>query len=389
MYFVLMYARNLPLPKTSFFLFGPRSTGKTTWLMKALPQAKWFNLLLDQDYLTLSADPSSFQKSVENLKSGSWIVIDEIQKLPSLLNSVHYLLTKYPNKYNFALSGSSARKLKRLETNLLAGRVIEKNFFPLTANELGKQFDVEKVLDTGLLPLIWTDQDLSKERLLSYVNTYLKQEIQQEALVSDVPAFSRFLRVASILNGTTLNYANVARDAQVKRKVAEHFFSVLVDTLIAFYLPAWQPKATVKEVAKPKFYFFDCGVVRACANRLGASLGVEEQGFLFETYILHELRAYMNSSATFGELSYWQSSAGNEVDVIWSLADKHIGIEIKSSKTWKSKFNNGLKHLLEQDKIKKAYGVYLGSHSEKHGGIEVLNLNDFLSALYKGELLNF
>ena len=148
-----MYDRNLELPPDSFFLFGPRSTGKTTWLLEKLGDAKWFNLLLDQDYLNLSANLSHFQDSVELLPKDSWIVVDEVQKLPNLLNSVHHLLTKYPGKYRFALSGSSARKLRRLDTNLLAGRVIERSFFPLSAKELGNDFDITKILDFGLARL--------------------------------------------------------------------------------------------------------------------------------------------------------------------------------------------------------------------------------------------
>ena len=383
-----MYARNLSLPEASFFLFGPRSTGKTTWLMEKLPDAKWFNLLLDKDFLELSTDTDLFKRTVETLPKNSWIVIDEIQKIPSLLNSVHYLMTKYSDKYNFAISGSSARKLKRMDANLLAGRVIEKSFFPLTANELKDDFNISKVLNIGSLPLIWTKPILAEERLSSYVNTYLKQEIQQEALVKDIGGFSRFLRVASILNGTSLNYTNIARDAQVKRKTVERYFSILVDTLITYWLPAWQPKATVKEVSKPKFYFFDCGVVRACSNRIGAPMAVEEKGALFETYILHEIRSYLNSLVVKGELSYWNSSSGNEVDIIWSYGDTHVGIEVKSSKNWKSAFNRGLKQLLTTKKISKAYGVYLGEHSQKSGEILVLNLQDFLDKLHGGELFH-
>lgn len=383
-----MYARNLLLPEDSFFLFGPRATGKTTWLMEVLPKAKWFNLLLDKDYLFLQSGSEAFIKSVEALSPGSWVVVDEVQKIPELLDSVHYLLTKYPNKYHFALSGSSARKLKRLEVNLLSGRLIERHFFPLTAKELGEEFDIARILDIGLLPLIWQNTNLAEDRLMSYVNTYLKQEIQLEALVKDLRSFSRFLRVASILNGTTLNYSNIARDAQVNRKVVEHYFSVLVDTLIAFWLPAWQPKATVKEVAKPKFYFFDCGVARACSNRIGVAHGVEELGTLFEGYILHELRSYMNISSCRGELSYWQSSSGNEVDIIWSRGDFHVGIEVKSSKIWKSKFNRGLRQLKSKKFLNKAYGVYLGDHSIFDEEVVILTLEDFLKGLYAGEILS-
>lgn len=383
-----MIRRNLEIPQASFFLFGPRSTGKTTWLYEKLPHAKWFNLLLDEQFLALSSNPQVFVESVESLDAESWIVIDEIQKMPSLLNAVHYLISKYPGKFNFAISGSSARKLKRLDSNLLAGRVIERGFFPLSANELGGDFNLALALDVGLLPLIYLDKSLARDRLLAYVNTYLKQEIQQEALTNDIPGFSRFLRSASLLNGSIVNYSNVARDAQLKRKIVEKYFAVLVDTLIAFWLPAWQPKATVKELAKPKFYFFDTGVVRACANRIGAPFAPEEQGHLLETYILHEIRSYLNSSNIGGELFYWNSGSGSEVDIIWSRADTHVGIEVKSSKTWKNSFGSGLRTLAERKKIRKAVAIYGGEHSVNTGGIQVLAINDFLLKLYSGEVLS-
>jgi uncharacterized protein len=291
---IVMIKRDLTLPEASFSLFGPRSTGKTTWLTQNLSNAVWVNLLLDDEYFPLLSDPGLFIQKIEILEAGSWIVIDEVQRIPKLLDGVHYLMTKYPDKYLFAISGSSARKLKRLDVNLLAGRVIERSFYPLTAHELTEDFNLDRAIDIGLLPLVYLKPALARDRLLSYVNTYLKQEIQQEALTDDIPGFSRFLRAASLLNGSIINYSNVARDANLKRNAVEKFFSILTDTLIAFWLPAWQPKATVKESAKPKFYFFDPGVVRACANRTGTPPSPEERGMLFETYILHEIRSTGN-----------------------------------------------------------------------------------------------
>ena len=382
-----MYARSLQIPPVSFFLFGPRSTGKTTWLKEKLPDAAWYNLLLERDYLNLSADPSLLISSVSALEADRWVVIDEVQKLPILLNSVHYLLGEYPDKYRFALSGSSARKLRRMQTNLLAGRVIQRRFFPLTWKELGAEFQLDRALDVGLLPLIWTHPTTAEDRLFAYVNTYLKQEIQQEALVGDVPSFNRFLRIAALLNGHSINTSNISRDAGVARKTVERYFDILVDTLVAYWLPAWQPKATVKEVSKPKFYFFDCGVARACANRLGLPPTPEESGFLLETYILHEIRAYMNAAGIRGELSYWRSGSGNEVDVIWSLGDTHVGFEIKSSTNWKHTYSRGLRSLQKQNKIKKAYGVYRGDRALLDDTVKIYPIHEFLRALYDGSLL--
>ena len=353
-----------------------------------MPDAIWLDLLDDDTFLRLSADAASLKQIVEAADAGRWIVIDEVQRLPKLLDVVHQLLTTHPDDYRFALSGSSARKLRRLNSNLLAGRAIERSFFPLTATEIGDTYSIDRALDTGTLPLIWTQPASAVDRLKAYVNVYLKQEIQQEAMVNDIASFSRFLRAASILNGHALNYSNISRDAGVSRSVVERYFSILVDTLIGFWLPAWQPKATVKEVAKPKFFFFDCGVVRACANRLGLPLSAEERGFLLETLIVGEIRAYLNASnAVHGELSYWKSGSGNEVDLIWSWGDTHIGIEIKSSKTWKPGFERGLRTLLSRGKLSKAIGIYMGAQPLRQGDISIYPATDFIHRLHKGELL--
>ena len=192
-----MYARTATVPDHSFFLFGPRATGKTTWLRHHLGDALWFNLLLEDDYLPLLASSRPFRERVEAAAPGSWVVVDEVQRLPGLLNEVHDLISRHGDRYKFALSGSSARKLRRLDVNLLAGRVIERAMFPLTAGELGPDFDLDSVLRFGSLPGIWSDAPYRVEKLRAYVHTYLRQEIQQEALVKDLGSFHRFLRIVT------------------------------------------------------------------------------------------------------------------------------------------------------------------------------------------------
>lgn len=229
--------------------------GKTTWLREQLPNALWFNLLRDQDYLPLLTEPALLKKAVESQPTGSWVVIDEVQKLPQLLNEVHDLISLHGKGYRFALSGSSARKLRRLNANLLAGRVLDLRFFPLTSKELQNDFDLQRALEFGTLPSVYTDSDNAAGILESYVGTYLREEIQQEALVENLESFGRFLKVAANLNGTTLEISAVSRDVGVVRKTVERYFQTLFDTLICFILPAWRPRLKVRERGRSKFYF--------------------------------------------------------------------------------------------------------------------------------------
>ena len=241
-----MYPRLLEPPNHSFFLFGPRATGKTTWLRGHLQNAAWFNLLRDEDFLPLLGSSSLLRDRVEALASGSWVVIDEVQRLPGLLNEVHDLISIHGDAYKFALSGSSARKLRRLDVNLLAGRAIQRAMFPLVSAELGDDFDLETALRYGTLPGIYADHEYRVDKLRAYVHTYLRQEVQQEALVKDLGSFHRFLNIAALMHGQTVNQAAISRDAAVARSTVQRFFETLVDTLIGVFLPAWRPKAKVR-----------------------------------------------------------------------------------------------------------------------------------------------
>jgi predicted AAA+ superfamily ATPase len=381
-----MFTRLLQLPARSFFLFGPRGTGKTTWLRQVLPDALWFDLLRTTTFLQLSQQPDVFRQQVETLSNGSWIVVDEVQRLPVLLNEVHRIITEHGRKYRFALSGSSARKLKLMDTNLLAGRAINRQFFPLTAAELNFDFDTDDVLRFGLLPQIRSDPEFAVDSLEAYVSNYLREEIQQEALVRRLDSFARFLQVAAMMNGQTANVAGIARDASVARPTVQGYFETLIDTLIAFWLPAWRRQAKVKEVASPKFYLFDTGVVRALAGRLREPLDGMERGFLLETWILHELRAAVSFNNTGGELSYWRTPARSEVDFIWTRARKAIGIEVKSSGQWRG-YGGPLKSLIDAGMIHSGFGVYSGKAELKDGPLRILPLKKFLKELSAGNIL--
>ncbi len=382
-----MFTRRLSLPDRSFFLFGPRSTGKTTWLREVLGGARWYNLLQESETVRLLRDPGLLSRESQALAPGSWVVIDEVQRLPNLLDEVHDLLSRYPLR--FALTGSSARKLKRGRANLLAGRAVTRRFFPLVAAEMDFALDVDDLLQFGSLPRIRLERDpRSKIDLLeAYGETYLTEEIRAEALVKNLGSFARFLEVAALMNGQTTNVSTIARDAGVARPTVQGYFDVLVDTLIATWLPAFRPRARIREVAHPKFYFFDPGVVRSLGRRLHEPLERAERGPLLETYVLHELRAYINDSNCGGELSYWRTAAGVEVDFVWSRGKRNVAIEVKASERWRSQEGRALHAFTEQVPNTEAWAVYLGDRVLKDGAITVLPLVELLRRLDAGDLI--
>jgi uncharacterized protein len=384
-----MFTRRVRLPDRSFFLFGPRGTGKTTWLRGVLPDALWFNLLLDRELLQLVRDPAAFRQRVEALPKGRWVIVDEIQKLPSLLNEIHDLLSTAPRRWRFALTGSSARKLKRADANLLAGRVVTRRLFPLTAAELGFRVDVDDLLRFGTLPLVRSERSHAGrvDLLDAYVETYLAQEIRAEALVRSLESFTRFLEVVALANGQVTNVAAIARDAAIARPTVQGHFEVLVDTLVGSWLPAFRPRARIKEVQHPKFYFFDPGLVRALSRRTREPLDSAERGPLLETLVLHELRSEVTYSGIGGELSYWRTPSGSEVDFIWKRASFAVGIEVKAATRWRSADGRALRELHASGAVQRGFAVYQGEHALKDGPISVLPFEDFVRELASGQIL--
>lgn len=382
-----MYSRTLALPDHSFFLFGPRSTGKSTWLRKVLPDAKWFDLLRNDVFLSLSRDPARLRQEVLALEPDRWIVIDEIQRIPALLTEVHALIAERPDAYRFALSGSSARKLRRMDVDLLAGRVFERGFFPLSAAEAGEDFDLERSLAYGCLPKVVAEPEHSLDILQAYAHTYLQQEIQQEALVKDLGSFHRFLEVAALMNGQVVNASAIARDAGVARTTVERYLSVLIDTLIGYRLPAWRPRLKVKESQKPKFYLFDPGVVRALSGSLHDPVEKAERGPLLETLVLHELRAHIDYAGIGGKLSYWRTPAGKEVDFVWSRGNKAVAIEVKASPRWRGTGSRALKELAAAGVVQRTFAVYLGDVELVDGPVRVMPVAKFCQMLTEGEIL--
>ena len=361
--------------RKSLFLFGPRQTGKTALVNHALPSAKVYNLLDGDVFRTLSHRPARLGEELG--PSDRLVVLDEIQKLPILLDEVHRLIEE--KRIRFVLTGSSARKLRRGGVNLLGGRAPSRTLHPFTYRELGGDFVLDRALDRGLVPSIYFS-DSPRDDLAAYAGNYLKEEIAAEALTRSVPAFSRFLEVAALCHGTMLNFSQVASDAQVPLSTVKEYFHILEDTLVARPLPAWTRTRTRKAIGTAKHYFFDVGVVRYLQHRTGLARRSPEFGTAFESYIFHELSTYIDYTEP-TPLAYWRSTSNFEVDFV--LADK-TAIEVKAKDPVGERDLRGLRALKEESLLKHYVVVSLEPRPRMVSGIRILPWKDFLERLWDG-----
>ncbi len=364
------------LKKKSHFLFGPRQTGKTFLVRQALPRAKVYDLLDSSVYLALSQRPGRLAEELS--PRDRIVVIDEVQRLPDLLNEVHRLIEQRGAR--FLLTGSSARKLRRGGVNLLGGRARTRYLHPLTFRELGAHFDLRRAVERGTLPSIYFSED-PRADLEAYTGTYLQQEIVAEGATRNVPAFSRFLRVAALCNATLVNFTHVANDAQVPRTTVYEYFEILKDTLLLHEVPAWSRSRKRKPLVSSKYYFFDVGVVSALQGRL-VKHSTPEFGSAFETWLLHELFCFRDYVS--GEpVNHWRSTSGFEVDFI--LGD-HTGIEVKAKETVSRQDLRSLHALAEEKTLKRYLCVSLEERRRTVGDVQVLPYREFLEALWGGDL---
>ncbi len=361
--------------RKSLFLFGPRQTGKTALVRNALPAARIYDLLDAGVFLTLSRRPA--QLGEELGPEDRLVVLDEIQKLPVLLDEVQRLIEE--RQVRFVLTGSSARKLRRGGVNLLGGRAPSRTLHPFVYRELGREFVLAKALDRGLVPSIYFS-DSPREDLRAYVGTYLKEEIAAEALTRNVPAFSRFLEVAALSHGTMLNFSAVASDAQVPISTVREYFHILEDTLLARAVPAWTRTRTRKAIGTAKHYFFDAGVVRHLQHRSGIARRSPEFGEAFESWIFHELSTYIDYTEAV-PLAYWRSTSNFEVDFI--LADT-TAIEVKAKEPVGERDLRGLRALKEESLLKHYVVVSLEPRARTVDGIRILPWQVFLGELWEG-----
>lgn len=365
--------------RKSLFLFGPRQTGKTALISHALPSARIYDLLDGEVFLAFSARPTRLGEELG--PEDKLVVLDEIQKLPALLDEVHRLIEK--RGIRFVLTGSSARKLRRGGVNLLGGRAPNRTLHPFIRRELGAEFSLDRALDRGLLPPIYFS-DNAREDLAAYVGNYLKEEIAAEALTRNVPAFSRFLEVAALCHGTILNYSAVASDAQIPPSTVREYFHILEDTLLARTLPAWTRTRRRKAIETAKHYFFDVGVARYLQRRSGLARRSPEFGEAFESYIFHEIATYIDYNDPAVPLAYWRSTSGYEVDFI--LADA-TAIETKAKNPVGERDLRGLRALQEEKLLKRYVVPSLETRSRTTDGIEILPWDDFLEMLWAGALV--
>jgi predicted AAA+ superfamily ATPase len=385
--------RLLKCPGRSFFLFGPRGTGKSTWLSQVLPDAFSLDLLDAALYLELSRDPHRLEALIGSRKKGAWIILDEIQKIPPLLDEVHRLMEKY--KWNFALCGSSARKLRRGGANLLAGRALTLAMENYSAFELKDAFNLEFAMDWGMLPFVWNDPAAAADILAAYVHTYLKEEVQAEGIIRSVPPFLRFLAVAGQLNGQVVNAQNISRDAAVARSTVDTYFSVLQDTLIGHFLTAWRPGLKVREATQPKFFWFDPGVARAAAGLLRDPADRLWQGAACETLIFHELRVYNEISGKHRPVYYYRTPAGVEIDFVVETAHKRpeskpriVAIEVKRAEKWDRSWENPMRSLAKNNgvTVDRMIGVYCGAKRYQFENVAVMPVREFIVDLYNGKI---
>lgn len=367
---------NTLLDKKSHFLLGPRQTGKSFLIAHALKGVRVYDLLDTTVYLSLSQKPERLSQEI--LPGERFIVIDEIQRLPVLLNEVHRLIET--RGIHFLLTGSSARKLRRGGVNLLGGRARTKYLHPLTFHELGSHFDLSHVIERGTIPSIYFSDDPQSD-ILAYTGSYLQQEIVAEGVTRNVPAFSRFLRVAALCNGTIVNFTNIANDAQVPRTTVYEYFEILKDTLILHELPPWKKSIKRKPLSSSKYYFFDTGVVASLQGRQHTKQGTTEFGEAFETYIFHELMCYRDYISG-DDLTYWRSTSGFEVDFI--IGD-HTAIEVKAKENVSTQDIKSLRALAEEKKLKHYLCVSLEARTRKVEGITILPIKEFLKSLWEGQ----
>lgn len=379
------FRRLAPVAKGSFFLLGIRGVGKSTWTREVFPDAHVVDLLDEARYQTLAGNPGLLALELATLSPRRVVVLDEVQRVPALLNEVHRAIEA--SRRRFVLLGSSARRLKTATTNLLAGRATVQTMFPLVPAELESAFELERVLRFGSIPLVWQAPD-PRATLEAYVQLYVREEIRAEALVRNLPAFLRFLPVAALFHGQTINISGIARDAATSRTTVEGYVEILQDTLLATLLPAFESRLRARERKHPKLYWVDPGVVRAARRQLGA-VNAEERGALLEGWIFTLLRAHNEWSSLFDEVFYWAPAEAHqtEVDFLLRRGREHLALEIKSQRRFSSRELSGLKAIGDLPRLARRVLVYLGDERLRTDeGIEIWPLRVFLDALERNAL---
>ena len=383
-----MFKRNLFLPapgEETFFLWGPRQTGKSTLLRQCYPDARWLDLLKADEFRRYAANPELLRQEIETLREPPrQVVIDEVQKVPALLDEVHWMIEN--RGVRFALCGSSARKVRRGAANLLGGRALRFEMHGLTAAELGDAFDLTQLLNHGYLPGM-VAAARPAQRLDAYIGDYLKEEIVAEGIVRNLPAFAGFLNAAALTDGEIVNYTNIAADCGVSSPAAKGYFQILEDTLLGRWLPAYRKRPKRRLVTAPKFYFADVGIVNRLARRGPLAAGTELYGKAFENWVFHELVAFLTYRELDHPLAYWRLVGGTEVDFV--LGDMRLAVEAKASARVVGRHLKGLRSLADDNPhVGGRVVVCLEPRPRRtEDGIDVLPVADFVRRLWQGDLV--
>lgn len=382
-----MIERELNLPKKpikSYFLWGPRQVGKTSLLKSLYPKAIYINLLDTDEYIKYNDKPYLLrQELLAQNNNGTFVIIDEIQKVPLLLDEVHNLIENH--NYKFALCGSSARKVRKSGVNLLGGRAISYELFGFSAQELKDKFNLLKIINHGYIPNHYLSKE-PKNLVNSYINNYLKEEIKEEGLVRKIQSFSEFLFNAALSDTELINYANISRECSVSLPAVKEYFQILVDTLLGRFLPAFRKRPKRRVIQSPKFYFFDVGLVNFLTKRNDLEPGSELFGKAFENWIFHELNSYNSYKEKYLDFSYWRLASGTEVDFI--INNMEYAIEAKSKRKITDNDLKGLREIIkDHNNIKHRYLVSLEEKDRLlDDGILILSYQSFIKKLWGGEL---
>lgn len=365
----------------SFFLWGARQTGKSTLLKILYPDSLWFDLLLSDVFERLQRNPATFMETILAANPNKPVIVDEIQRLPTLLNEVHWLMTN--KNIRFVLCGSSARKILRSNTNLLGGRALRFELYPLIYKEID-DFDLNRALNNGLLPRHYLSPNPG--RLISaYIGSYLRDEIQTEARIRNIASFSRFLEVAAFSNGEIVNYSNIAADCGVSAPTIKEYFQILEDTLTGRLLPSYQKRSKRRVIRAPKFYYFDIGIANYLLKRKSIETGSETFGRAFEHFIYHEIFTHSSYSGLHYPIRYWRTASQIEIDFV--LGDHEVGLEVKATNHAHHRHLRNLKHFEEEYAVKKLILVSNDPQPRRIGNIMVLPWSVFLDKLWSGEII--
>lgn len=377
--------RKLIPPKGSYFLLGPRGTGKSTWLLHYYPNAKRIDLLLGEEERRLTNEPERIRDISAALEPGSVLILDEIQRVPRLLPEIHALIEE-KRDIQFIMTGSSTRKLRRSVSDLLGGRALMRQMGPFLASELGKQFSLEKALKVGLIPLIWESTDPA-ERLRNYLQLYLKEEVQAEGLVRQIGDFSRFLEVASFSHASVWTSTDISRESNVKRPTVDNYLQILEDLFLAFTLPVFSRRSKRRLIAHQKFYFFDTGIYRALRPQGILDSSYEIEGVALEGLVAQHLRSWIMSQQEPHSLSFWRTQTKLEVDFIVYGPRGFWAIEVKRSSNLGPDDVRAMMAFKEEYPEAQCFFVTLGKHRENYRGFPIIPVEEFLLHLEPKSLL--